>query len=88
MCAFAESLINGAFVYGDPRLLNAFYPLIEAIPDNKSIDYLEVRKDVQNPYEMTDRGEKYMQRVFGEEDMRRFTRTMDEYWPDLRTCFS
>lgn len=58
---------------------------MEAIPDEDSIDRVEVRKSIQNPYDMTDRGEKYMKRVFGEEDMGRFVQTMDEYWPDLRT---
>jgi hypothetical protein len=80
-----EALINGAFVYGDPRLLNAFYPLVEAIPDLESVDTVEVRKDIQNPYDMKERGEVYMRRVFGAADMDRFTTVMDEYFPDLRT---
>ncbi|CAK7207009.1 hypothetical protein SEUCBS139899_009817 [Sporothrix eucalyptigena] len=33
---------------------------------------------------MTRRGEAYMERVFGAEDMERFTKVMDIYWPDLR----
>lgn len=81
---FIESLINGSFVFGDPRLLNAFYPLAEAIPDKESIDTLEVRKDHENPFDLTSRGEAYMERVFGAADMERFLKTMNEYWPDLR----
>lgn len=80
-----EALINGSFVFGDPRLLNAFYPLAEAIPDKDSIDPVEVRKGYTNPFDLTARGEAYMERVFGAEDMGRFLKTMDEYWPDLRT---
>ncbi|CAK7221533.1 hypothetical protein SBRCBS47491_004557 [Sporothrix bragantina] len=79
-----ESLINGAFVYGDPRLLNAFYPLSEAIPDEESIDQVIVRDNVTNPYDLTARGEAYMERVFGADDMKRFTTVMDKFWPDLR----
>lgn len=44
-----------------------------------------VRENIKNPYDMTARGETYMKRVFGEADMNRFLKTMDNYFPDLRT---
>lgn len=67
-----------------PRLLNAFFPLVKAIPDEDSVDHEVVRKDVKNPFDLTEQGARYMKDVFGESDMEAFIATMAKFWPDLR----
>ena len=82
-----ESLLKTGVIMSVPRLLNAFFPLIKAIPDEDSVDNAVVRKDIKNPYDMADRGENYMKAVFGTADMEAFIATMAKYWPDLRKPF-
>jgi hypothetical protein len=80
-----ESLLKTAPIISVPRLLNSFFPLVKAIPDEESMDNVHVRKDVRNQYDhLTERGAQYMKDVFGKGDMEGFIATMLKFWPDLR----
>lgn len=71
---------------GIPRMLNAYFPLMAAIPDEESWDHHVVRKDIKNPYssDVIDRGTAYMRQVFGDGDMDSFVDRMEAQFPDLK----
>jgi hypothetical protein len=48
-------------------MLNAFYPLMKAIPGEDYLDHLNVRKDVKNPFDMADRGLELFRKVYRDE---------------------
>jgi len=79
-----ESLITSSFIFGMPRLLNAFFPLVNAIPDDASRDNTNLRTTIPSFSAVYQRGEDYMRRVFGDGDLDSFLATMEEYWPDLK----
>jgi hypothetical protein len=79
-----EALLKTGVIMSVPRLLNAFFPLVKAIPDEDSVDYEVVRKYIKNPFDLTERGSNYMKDVFGASDMEAFIATMAKFWPDLR----
>ena len=67
-------------------MLNAYFPLMAAIPDKDSWDHHIVRENVLNPYspDIIDRGTAYMRRVFGDGDMDAFVDKMEAQFPDLK----
>ncbi|KAF4636424.1 hypothetical protein G7Y89_g1664 [Cudoniella acicularis] len=81
-----ESLITSSFIFGVPRLLNAFFPLIHALPSPHLNDNTTLRSYSQTPSfsSVSQRGEVYMRVVFGSGDLDTFLQTMEEYWPDLK----
>ena len=82
-----EALLKTSVVYGLPRLLNGFYPLIKSIPDEESQDYEAVRHDLKNPYDLRERGEWYMAKTFGKSALDTMFGTLDKYHQDLREFF-
>ncbi|KAH8670334.1 hypothetical protein BGZ60DRAFT_538003 [Tricladium varicosporioides] len=81
-----ESLITSTFIFGVPRLLNAFFPLINSLPSPSLNDNTNFRSFSQIPSfsSVSSRGEAYMRVVFGDGDLDSFLQTMEEYWPDLK----
>ena len=80
-----ESLITSSFIFGVPRLLNAFFPLMKAIPDSASQDNTNFRISIPSLSSVSARGEAYMRVVFGDGDLDTFLSMMEEYWPDLKS---
>jgi hypothetical protein len=79
-------LIKAAPVISTPRLLNTFFPLLKAIPDEESMDYEVVRKETAklSKDDLMKRGADYMRTLFGESDGNAFIDRVSKYWPDLR----
>jgi len=48
-------------------MLNAFYPLAEAIPGEEYIDRVNVRENVKNPFDMIPRGLALFQNIYRED---------------------
>ncbi|KAI9736167.1 MAG: hypothetical protein M1834_001052 [Cirrosporium novae-zelandiae] len=65
-----EGLMKGLMLYGVPRTLNAFYPLAADILKDEELlalspePVLNVRKDVKNPLDLTERGMQYFRNIY------------------------
>lgn len=62
-----EALLKGCMLFGVPKMLNAFYPLAKVIPGEEYVDLLNVREDVKNPLDMTDRGLAVFKNIYRED---------------------
>jgi len=80
-----ESLIKTASVFGVPRLLNAFFPLITCLPSPTPNETTALRDNSLSIEHASSRGEVYMRRVFGSGDLDSFLSTLQESWPDLKS---
>jgi hypothetical protein len=82
-----EALLKSCVIYGLPRALNGLFPLIKAIPDEAWQDCEAVRKDLKNPYDLRERGECYMAKLFGKPALDTMFGTLDKYHSDLRRSY-
>jgi hypothetical protein len=48
-------------------MLNAFYPLSEAIPSNEYVDLVNPRENIKNPLDTTERGMKLFRNIYRDE---------------------
>ena len=87
-----ESLLKACLLFGIPRMLNCFYPLVELIQakGDEYFDRTYPRADIKNPWDTTERGMKLFRNVYRDQ-------TDDliapyEHFPELsrsplKTCF-
>jgi hypothetical protein len=62
-----ETLLKICCLVGIPRTLNAFYPLSQAIPGDEYIDYTNIRENIKNPFDTTERGMKLFRNIYRDE---------------------
>jgi hypothetical protein len=62
-----ETLQKTCLLYGIPKMLNVFYPLMKAVPGEEYIDTENIRADITNPLDTADRGMKLFHHVYRDE---------------------
>ncbi|KGO52233.1 hypothetical protein PEX1_032880 [Penicillium expansum] len=84
-----ETLIKGTMLYGVPRLLNSFYPLVSYVEKEGLLEgtspepVLDVRKNMANPFDLQERGLKYFQNIY-RDDMDKIFAPMHKFAPDIK----
>jgi hypothetical protein len=80
-----ESLLKCCYLFGIPRMLNAFYPLSEAIPGEEYVDLVNPRENIKNPLDTTERGMKLFRNVYRDQT----DKLLEPYKiaPELRSPF-
>ncbi|KAJ5887948.1 hypothetical protein N7495_007989 [Penicillium taxi] len=83
-----ETMIKGTLLYGIPRLLNAFYPLVSYVEAEGLLEgsgsgpVLDARKDMVNPFDLATRGLEYFRNIYRDETENIFA-PMYKFSPDI-----
>jgi len=62
-----EAMTKTCLLYGIPKMLNAFYPLMAAVPGPEYFDTENIREDITNPLDTAERAYALFRHVYRDE---------------------
>jgi len=80
-----EALVKGVWIFGMPRMLNAFYPL-EPEVNRAHVPEHTPRENMKNPLDYTERGLKQFRTIWGLSEGNDYFLRAYDIAPELRNC--